>query len=246
MSFQKRILVVNPNTQERTTRDIEETCRKIVFSGTHVDAVSPPVSSSFDIPAVLSWTDEYLTALEVVRIIRRKCKEYDGAIIACFSDPGLDAARELFDIPILGIAETSYFMACMLGHKFSILCSTTKWTPPKERRLRALGISSRVASVRSYTKSSQEDYETRKKLLASAGKKAVEEDGAEVVILGGAAYVGIAKELEWEIGVPVIDPTSVTLKTMESLIHLGLSQSKKGMWSKPVDEIRGMKYVRPI
>src|SRR3972149_12020019 len=107
MKTEKRILLINPNTSETSTRNMQEVCKRISAPGTHADAVNPKVSNTFNIPVIQCWTDEYITAIETLRIIREKARDYDGIIIACFSDPGLDAARELVDIPILGIGETS-------------------------------------------------------------------------------------------------------------------------------------------
>jgi Asp/Glu/hydantoin racemase len=128
--MEKNILIINPNTDLIHTERMEKSCGEIANPGTKVKAVSPQVTETFDVPVVGCWVDEYLTAVETFKIIEKEQKNYDGVIIACFSDPGLDPSREISEIPVLGIGETSYLVACLLGHKFSVLTYTKKMDPP--------------------------------------------------------------------------------------------------------------------
>ena len=132
----KRILIINPNTSERSTKHIERECKKIASPGTIIDAINPLSKSGFNIPSLLSYTDLDLCAVETIKIAWEKRDKYDGIIIACFSDPGLDAIKELLDIPVIGVGEAGYHIAAMLGHKFTVLASTSKWTPNKENYIK--------------------------------------------------------------------------------------------------------------
>jgi allantoin racemase len=77
--------------------------------------------------------------------------------------------------------------------------------------------------------------------------KCVEEDGAEVVILGGGGFSGFGKIISEKAGIPVIDPTTTTFKIMEALIGLGLNHSKAGMWKKLIPNMLGdRKFIRPF
>jgi allantoin racemase len=76
----------------------------------------------------------------------------------------------------------------------------------------------------------------REKLIDVA-RKAIEEDGAEVVILGGGPLIGYGKEIEKDLGIPVIDPTLAALKLMEGFIDQGYCQSKICRWSPPLDTL---------
>jgi Asp/Glu/hydantoin racemase len=58
-----------------------------------------------------------------------------------------------------------------------------------------------------------------------------------VVILGGGPLVGYGKEIEKDLGIPVIDPTLAAFKMMEGFIDLGYCQSKIGRWSPPLDTL---------
>jgi len=154
--------------------------------------------------------------------------------------------KEIIEIPVLGIAETSYHIAAILGHRFSVLTGTAKWTPPKHDYVRALGIEAKVASFRPYSEwSDNDDFETLKARLLQVARACIEEDGAEAVILGGGPLVGYGKLLEAELGIPVIDPTIATFKFMETLLDLGHSQSKVGRWKPPLAALGDASGTKP-
>ena len=68
-------------------------------------------------------------------------------------------------------------------------------------------------------------------------RRAIEEDGAEVVILGGGPLVGYGKEIEQDLGIPVVDPTLAAFKMMEGFVDQGWRHSKIGRWSPPLDTL---------
>ena len=245
--MQKKILIINANTDLACTKRQEEACRRIAYPGISVRAVSPDVTSTFDVPSIKCEVDNALATVETLKVVAREQENCDGIILACFSDTGLDAAREMTEIPILGIAETSYIIACLIAHKFSVLTYTKKFTPPKEKALRALGLNLRVASLRYYddTRNAEERIRSSAQLV----KQCAEEDGAEAVILGGGGFAGFGPAISEAAGdiVPVIDPTTATFSVMEALLSLGLSHSKAGMWQKIIPAtIDGRSYVRPF
>lgn len=93
-----------------------------------------------------------------------------------------------------------------------------------------------MASVRPLEMSVAEidaDEERACAQILKVARKAVEEDGAEVVLLGCAGMAGYADGIEKELGVIVIDPSAVTLKITEALVNAGLKQSKRGLFSLP-------------
>ena len=110
--------------------------------------------------------------------------------------------------------------------------------PPKHDYVKALGVEGKAVSFRAYSEWNESDsFDTVRNHLINVSRQAIEEDGAEVVILGGGPLVGFGKSIEKELGIPVIDPTLATFKLMESLIDLGLSQSKIRRWSRPLDAL---------
>jgi len=241
----KKILIINPNTSEEAARCMEEECRKIASPETTVDAVFIQSKSDYSSFVVLGYADLAICTVETIKIAWKNRNNYDGIIIAGFSDVGLDPVRELLDIPVIGIAEAAYHTAALLGHRFSVLTGTSKWTPPKEDYVKAVGIESKVASIRPYSEweelLSDDDL---LKCLIDTGRKAIEEDGAEAIIIGGGPLVGYGKKIQDALGIPVIDPTLNALKVMEGLIDLGLCHSKIRRWKKPKEKISDACYDR--
>jgi allantoin racemase len=236
--MKKRILIINPNTAKDTAEKMEAECRKIASPNTDVHATHIKARPGFSSYKVFSYVDLSICTVETIKVAWKKRNEYDGMIVAGFSDVGVDAMKEILDIPVLGIAETSYHIASLLGHRFTVLTGTSKWTPPKQDYVRALGIESKAASFRAYSEWNENDsFDALKARLIAVARTAMQEDGAEVVILGGGPLVGYGKLIEGELGIPVIDPTLATFKFMESLIELGYSQSKISRWKPPLDSL---------
>ena len=176
---------------------------------------------------------------------------YNAIVIGCFYDTGLEVLRELLDIPVIGICEASVHIASMLtAGKFSILIGRRKWMPKMAENVRKYGLESRTASWRIVNLSlgHMEDHSVRdrtKEVILKEAKKAVEEDMAEVIILGCTELAGLSKEIQDELGVPVLDPVTIGIKVAELRATLweryGISHSKIGGHEKPpIDELESI------
>jgi len=187
---------------------------------------------------------EHLLMDELLEIVRKAEKErYDSVVIGCFYDPGLREAREIARIPIVGPAEACMHIASTLGHRFSIITGRRKFVPKMEDNTSIYGLEKKLASIRTVDFSVKEMEESREKLkeaLLNEAKRAVEEDGAEVIVLGCTAESGFSKELMEKLKVPVIDATLVAWKYAEMMadLHrkLGITHSKIGGYESPPRE----------
>lgn len=190
------------------------------------------IESIYDVAMCTPWL------LEEIRTAEEE--GFDAVIIPCMGDPGLYAAREICNIPVIGVAETCYLLAIALGHRFSIMLTTREGLGLARQMLLTYGLESFVASVRLLDLRVEEIWSERKKLkeaIIREGKAAVEEDGAEVIVMGCGFMSGMQKELEEELGVPVIDPWAAAMKFAEMLVSLGLSHSKKAYITPPPKRI---------
>ena len=228
-----RILGVNPNSSIEMTGHIRSVLERIKSPGTELTVVHTAgaprgIGSARDVAQAVP------PMLEV--ICKANEEKYDAAIIACFADPGLEAAREVSDILVLGIEETTLHVAAMLGHKFTILTPLVKRIPTKYREVRRFGLENVLASVRGVGVTVAETCgkpERVKARILEVAHRAVDEDGAEVIVLGCAGMAGYAGDLEKELGVTVLDPSAVTLKICEALVDIRVCQSKKGFYITP-------------
>lgn len=165
---------------------------------------------------------------------------YAGVLIDTVSDSGLRALRSRLSIPVVGPGEASFATAMMLGKKFSILTMWPQWFPLYEKTLTEYGWWSRVASLRSIdTRPDVTDLLAGKeevifdKLNAEA-LRAIDEDGADVIVLGSTTMHQSAAYLASELPVPVLNPGQIAWKQLELLIGLGLAHSKKAFPSPEV------------
>ena len=150
---------------------------------------------------------------------------FDAIIIYCGDDPALDAAREIVNIPVIGPGVVSIYIASMLCRKFTIIGGEEGFIKSKLNY-------SCLASTRSLNipvldlRDSKGVVKEVKELLIRESRKAIEEDGAEAIVLGCLGLAGIGKEVQKKLGVPVIDPAFVSINMAELLIHSNLTHSK--------------------
>ena len=156
---------------------------------------------------------------------------FDAVCIDTMSDSGVAALRSILRIPVVGPGRVAMLEAMMLGSRFSIVTMWQKWRHLYEKTISDLGISHALASVRSIdvAPDNQALLGGREDdifpLLEAAARQAIEEDRAEVIILGSTTMHQAHAHLVAALDVPVINPGPLTYKTVESLLSLGLSHS---------------------
>ncbi|ELY65525.1 aspartate/glutamate racemase family protein [Natrinema versiforme] len=227
-----RIKAINPNTTEAMTDNIERVGDEHTSDDTEFVAVSPdsgPIS-------IESYYDDYLAVPGVLEEIRRDADEFDAFVNACWGDPGIDACREVTDAPVVGIAESSMYVANMLGATFSVATIIPRARDFIERRVETTGLESQCASVRCTDLTVVETEETRDAAvdaLLEASERAIEEDGAEVICLGCAGMGGLDGELEEALPVPVIDSVAAAAVLAEGVVRLGKTTSDVLTYGSP-------------
>jgi len=189
-----------------------------------------------------------LTLLEQLRRVKRAEQEgYDGAVINCFYDPGLRESREITSsMVVTAPAEASMHIAATLGHKFSIIVGREKWIPLMHENVVKYGFQSRLASFRSVDMGVLEFHADEQETICRIRNEAlaaIQNDRAEVIILGCTAQFGFFHVLQEELHVPVIDSALAAVKYAEFLVglrkHLGWTHSKICDYeSPPIEEIR--------
>ncbi|MFC7461271.1 aspartate/glutamate racemase family protein [Hydrogenophaga defluvii] len=159
---------------------------------------------------------------------------YDAVCIDTMSDSGVAALRSVLDIPVFGPGKTSMLAALMLGDRFSILTMASRWKPLYKKALDELGLHHKCASVRAIEvpPDSQNLLSGKEEdvfpLLEAAGRRAIEEDGAEVLILGSTTMHQSHAYLSARLPVPVINPGPLSYKMAEAALALGLRHSRVG------------------
>ena len=189
-----KILVLNPNTSNEFNRALEKTAKEYRLPSTELVVISPKSGPK----SIEGIYDEALSVQGTLEAFIDREKEFDAFIVACFSDHlAVYAIREITQKPVIGIAEASIHIACLLGNKFSIVTTNERWGPLLHEALKKYGVESRCASVRTtgLRVLDLEDLESRavEKAIQEQALTAVEEDGAEVIVLGCAGMSGWIK-----------------------------------------------------
>ncbi|QCI99311.1 aspartate/glutamate racemase family protein [Agrobacterium larrymoorei] len=230
-----RILVVNPNTTQSMTRTIETAAKAVASATTDVVAVT----SSMGPVSIEGYYDEVFAIPGLLKEIAAGEKAgAQAAIIACFDDTGLDAARALATIPVIGICEAAVATASFIAQRFTVVTTMERSRLPLEHLVHRYGMSSR-AKVRAAdipVLSLEDPTSDALPRLHAEIAAAITQDRAEAIILGCAGMADLAAELSHKFGVPVIDGVSAAVKHAETLITLGLKTAKTGAYAAPISK----------
>ncbi|ADU31986.1 aspartate/glutamate racemase family protein [Evansella cellulosilytica] len=240
-----KIKIINPNTTETMTKNIELAGQKFARSDSEVYAVSPSMGPE----SIESFYDDYLCIPGVLEEVIKGDKEedVDAFVIACFGDPGLWAAREVTSKPVVGIAEAAIATAKLLSPNFSIVTPLHRSRKITEEVLHMHGAERFCRSIRTTDLTVLDfDKDLKKGLdvLALTSKAAVEQDRAECILLGCAGFVTFVEQLQMDLGVPVLDGVSPAVKLAEALVDMGCKTSKSLTYSFPEKKsIKGFSQI---
>ncbi|MBT9314377.1 aspartate/glutamate racemase family protein [Leptothoe spongobia] len=233
-----RIKIINGNTCQPMTININTSAQSVKFSNTEIVTVQPQTGPE----SIESFYDEYLAIPGILEQIILDT-DSDAFVLACWGDPGIEAAREITAKPVVGIAEASLYVANMLAAKWSVVTTLHRVRDMVEKTVEKTGLTARCASVRTTRLSvldTEQDRTATLDVLTEAGNLAIREDGAEAICLGCAGMSGLEQQLEQRLGVPVIDAVAAAVKMAESLVSLDKTTSKRLTYRLPErKEIKG-------
>lgn len=227
-----RILFANPNTSVSVTERIAAVARAAASPGTEIVAVTGQTG----VPYIATRAEAVIGGRVALELLAEHAPGCDAAVIAAFADPGIGGARELLSIPVIGMAEAAMLTACMLGRRFAIVTFATAMGPWYRECVDYNGLSGRLASIRCVSggfrdiNSVQEEKEAA---LIEACCLAVEQDEADVVILGGAPLAGLAGKVADRVPVPLVDGVAAAVRQAEVLGGLGVRKATSGTFRRP-------------
>lgn len=198
-----RILLINPNTTESVTALVANHARAIAGDS----ATFVPVTGRFGAKYISSRAAAAIAAHAALDALAEHVAGCDAVYLACFGDPGLAALREISPVPVIGMAEASCLEACNRGHRFAIVTGGALWGPMLTEFVAWLGLAERLAAIRTIAPTGDQiarDPEAALALLAAACTACAAEDGADAVILGGAALAGLAARIQPSVPIPVL------------------------------------------
>lgn len=233
-----RILYVNPVGSPQFDVGMKNVLQKSAAEGTKVDVVSLKRGPHH----VEYMYYEALVIADVLHTVKGAENDgYDAVVLGCFYDLALQEAREISErMVVTAPAESCMLHACSLGDKFSIVVGRRKWIPQMMGNVVRYGLKDRLASFKVLNLGVldfQREKEETERRQRKAIKEAIEQDGAEVIILGCTAEFGFWATLQKEFHVPVLDPVIIPFKHAEHLVELrdrfGWGHSKIGAYESP-------------
>jgi Asp/Glu/hydantoin racemase len=198
-----RILLINPNTTESVTALVADHAGAIAGDA----AMFVPVTGRFGAKYISSRAAAAIAGHAALDALAQHVGGCDAVYLACFGDPGLTALREISPVPVIGMAEASCLEACNRGRRFAIVTGGALWGPMLTEFVAWLGLAERLAAVRTIAPTGDRiarDPEAALAQLAAACTACAAEDGADVVILGGAALAGLAARIQPSVPIPLL------------------------------------------
>lgn len=228
-----RLLLINPNTTEAMTERMAEVAAQI--GGPDVSLIIRTAKRG--VPYIASRAEAQIAGVEVLEMLAEDAPHCDAAIIAAFGDPGLVAARELFDLPIVGMAEAAVMTAALLGDRFSVVTFSPLLARWYIDCVRLTGLEARFTGVRCPEETPQRLDMLRSEMRAELMKlatQATKDDSADVVIIGGAPLAGLASEIASETPGILVDP--IAAATVQAMGLARLKPSYKNRACRPASK----------
>ncbi|MDK3075383.1 aspartate/glutamate racemase family protein [Sedimentitalea sp. JM2-8] len=234
-----RIHIVNPNSSAGMTEQIGSVAARYVSPGTTLDVTRAAAAPA----SIEGYTDEAVSVPLMLEEIRgAEARGADAHVIACFDDPGIAAAREVAEKPVIGICEASVKVALLLSSRFSVVTTLPRSIPIIEDLVEAYGAGRRCRRVRAIDMpvlAIEENPEQTVRLLAAEIAVARREDGAEAIVLGCAGMTDLCNRLSAETGVLVIDGVTAGVRLAEAVVGMGYRTSKLGAYAAPLAKAGG-------
>ena len=207
--------------------------RAVAAPGTEVVATNPASGP----PSIESWYDEALCVPGLLAEVDDGERErFDGYVIACFGDPGLYAAREIARGPVVGIAEAAMHVASLVAPSFAVVTTLSRTRNMAWHLAERYGMKRFCRSVRATDIAvldlAEPGSDARRHIIAEC-RAAIDDDGAEAIVLGCAGMADLCDDVSRAIGVPVIDGVTAAIKCVEALVALGLRTAKHGEYARP-------------
>lgn len=229
-----KIKVINPNTSHEMTESIHRAALGCARPETEIVTTCPekgPVS-------IENFHDRIFAGTGLIMEVHKGVKDgFDAFVVAAACDPGIEAAKEISDVPVIGMAEAGIYMSALLADRFSIVTVLPRIKPLIQRALDRSGMGGKCVSLRSTNVTvldCEENPELVRSELLRECRLALDEDGAEAIWLGCGGMTAFADQLESELGVPVLDGVVCAVKLAEALVDMKKMTSKRLTYARPV------------
>jgi allantoin racemase len=227
-----RLLLINPNISDSVSALIRAEAERNTLPGTEIEVLTAPIGVAY----IETRFEALIGAYAAAQLAAEHHARFDAVVVAAFGDPGLAGLREALPVPVTGLTEAALASAHLLGHRISIIAISQRIQAWYREVVESYGFGSRLASIRALDRplasigGVQDEHAQALKTLA---ERAVDEDGAEVIVLAGAPLAGLARSLAGQLPVPVVDGVSSAVRHAQSLVALQPGRAQRGSFAAP-------------
>ena len=239
-----RIKIINPDLNDGISAKMQRRAAGYAAPDTEIVCRSPQRG----VHSVDNAFTHGIAAVSVCEELLRSEQDeggYDAYVIACFWNPGLRACREITEKPVVGIGDAALLLSRQLGERPALLCVGGGSYLYRDGIARC-GMQDCMAAVKTVDIASEESFtfpERTLEQLVRAAREAVQQNGADVILLGCGVMADFAEQICEAVGVPVVDPLAAGVKTAETLAALGLSHSRRGYAFPAETELHGISGI---
>ncbi|MEU5144971.1 aspartate/glutamate racemase family protein [Streptomyces sp. NPDC021139] len=225
-----KLTVVLPVITDAFTEEVRREVGAWVSPGTEVEVRRIARGTA----SIESEYDEALAAPGILDAVHEAAAEgADAVFVSCFGDPGVQAAREIVDIPVVGGFEPAVLTSLALGEHTGVITVLPNVLPMLHGLVRRYALTGRVGPIR-VVDIPVLDLDTGDRLidaLTEQARAAVAAREADVIVLGCTGILGVAAALQEPLAaegpfVPVVDPTGAAIMWLESQVRLGVRPSR--------------------
>jgi allantoin racemase len=222
-----KLLLVNPNLTQAVTDAVLAAARSRAAPGTELVAVT----GSFGPAVIGSRAENALAQHGVLDLVAQHAPGCDAVVLGVSLDTALWACRELLDIPVVGMTEAGLLCGATVATRIGLLTNGARMGPLYRELVQSYGLGERLAGVEILALTPQQmvgaPQDAQDAVLAAA-RTLIERDGAEAVLLAGAAMASMAEALQPHLPVPLLDGVGCAVALAQALAGLRLPRARVG------------------
>jgi allantoin racemase len=225
-----RLALINPNTSDQHTIEMAG-----VASAVLPDAEIKGLTARRGPGSIETAAEEVVAAAEVLELVR-STPDVEAYLVACFSDPAVEAARELTDAPVVGIGEAAYRAVQMLARRFAVITTLERGIPDLESGMDRLGVRYGCVGVLALGIPVVEqgaEFGATTEAIVACGRRAVDELGAEALVLACGGMARVETVVRERAGVPATNGVAFGALLAFALWRAGLRTSQVGSLTPP-------------
>lgn len=200
------IVVINPNSNQTVTDGLDQALAPFRGAGPAIECLTL-AEGPFGIQ---SQTDSDSVIMPLVRLVSARA-DASAFVIACYSDPGIDACRSVTSAPVFGIQESGFLTAMARGDRVGVIAIADPSIARHRLYMRRMGVLDRMVAERALDMTVDQTAQGGAfARLVEVGGQLVD-DGADAIVLGCAGMALHRAPLERKLGVPVVDPVQAAV-----------------------------------